>query len=200
MGGTPRTTPVEPAGTPTYCAAAIRLPASPNGWAPRGVPHVCAEVDGALVFLAEVTGTAALTAALPDLGTEPVGIGAVRAGAAGAAETVRDALTVLALGRPGVVRFDDAWHLATLAESRPRLQPVWDAAGEVADKNGHLAAAVLAFADGDLSVVTGARALHIHPNTMIYRLERWKALTGWDARTFDGLARSVACLRARSSA
>lgn len=189
MGGTPT----------TYCAAAVRLPAPPPGWAPRGVPHVCAEIDGALVLLAEVPEAAALVAALPDLDAEPVGIGAVRAGADGATDTVRDALTVLALGRPGVVRYDDAWHLATLAEARTRLQPVWGAAGEVADRHDHLAAAVLAFADGDLSVVTGARALHIHPNTMIYRLERWKALTGWDARTFDGLARSVACLRARSA-
>lgn len=34
-----------------------------------------------------------------------------------------------------------------------------------------------------------------HPNTVTYRLERWAELSGWDARSFDGLLRSVIALR-----
>jgi DNA-binding PucR family transcriptional regulator len=65
----------------------------------------------------------------------------------------------------------------------------------VAAQAGHLADAVEAFADHGLSVVAAARALHVHPNTVIYRLGRWQTLTGWDPRTFRGLALSIASLR-----
>ena len=45
------------------------------------------------------------------------------------------------------------------------------------------------------SVSAAARALHLHTNSLAYRLERWKQLTGWDFRTADGLLRSLASLK-----
>jgi len=36
--------------------------------------------------------------------------------------------------------------------------------------------------------------MHLHPNTVKYRLERWRQLTGWDARTWDGLSASMLAL------
>ncbi|MET0979617.1 MAG: helix-turn-helix domain-containing protein [Paeniglutamicibacter terrestris] len=43
------------------------------------------------------------------------------------------------------------------------------------------------FASSGFSVKMSAAALHVHPNMMTYRLERWKEFSGWDHRTFEGL-------------
>jgi sugar diacid utilization regulator len=58
-----------------------------------------------------------------------------------------------------------------------------------------LAETVLAFAAGDMSVARAGEALHLHANSVTYRLQRWALLVGWDPRTFDGLIRSVAACR-----
>jgi len=53
-----------------------------------------------------------------------------------------------------------------------------------------LAAAITtirAFANADLNVSRAADQLHVHPNTVRYRLERITASTGHDPRTFRGL-------------
>ncbi|MDA0162125.1 helix-turn-helix domain-containing protein [Solirubrobacter ginsenosidimutans] len=49
------------------------------------------------------------------------------------------------------------------------------------------AATVEAFAAADLNVSRAAAALHVHPNTVRYRLERIATETGHDPRTFSGL-------------
>jgi DNA-binding PucR family transcriptional regulator len=90
---------------------------------------------------------------------------------------------------------DSDWVLSTLVGERVRLAEVAALGQAVAGQAGHLAAAIEAFADHGLSVVAAARALHVHPNTVIYRLDRWRTLTGWDPRTFPGLALSIASLR-----
>ena len=46
---------------------------------------------------------------------------------------------------------------------------------------------VHAFADADLNVSRAAAALHVHPNTIRYRLQRIADGTGYDPRTFKGL-------------
>jgi sugar diacid utilization regulator len=175
-----------------YCAAATAR--TPEPFVPRGVPHWVEDRGDTAVVVAEAGKAAELEAALPAR-PGPVALGAVRLGWEGAQESVEDALQVLALARPGVTRFEDAWVDATLVAGRDRLAVVTEEVRGLAQRSSHLAEAVVAFAEEGLSVVSGARALHIHPNTMIYRLERWKSLTGWDARTFDGLQRSLACLR-----
>jgi DNA-binding PucR family transcriptional regulator len=87
------------------------------------------------------------------------------------------------------------WVLTTLVGEPARLVEVTAQGQAVAAQAGHLSDAVEAFAEHGLSVVAAARALHVHPNTVIYRLERWRTLTGWDPRTFGGLALSIASLR-----
>jgi DNA-binding PucR family transcriptional regulator len=87
------------------------------------------------------------------------------------------------------------WLLSTLVGERVRMADVVGQGQAVAGQAAHLAAAIEAFADNGLSVVAAARALHVHPNTVIYRLDRWRTLTGWDPRTFHGLALSIASLR-----
>jgi sugar diacid utilization regulator len=44
-----------------------------------------------------------------------------------------------------------------------------------------------AFADADLNVSAAAQRIHVHPNTIRYRLQQIAAKTGHDPRTFSGL-------------
>ena len=52
---------------------------------------------------------------------------------------------------------------------------------------GEDAETVHAFAAADLNVTRAADALHVHPNTVRYRLDRIAGETGIDPRTFAGL-------------
>ncbi len=47
---------------------------------------------------------------------------------------------------------------------------------------------VTAFAAADMNITGTAAALHVHPNTVRYRLARVTEITGLDPRTFHGLA------------
>jgi DNA-binding PucR family transcriptional regulator len=50
-----------------------------------------------------------------------------------------------------------------------------------------------AFADADMNLTRAARALHVHPNTLRYRLARIHERTGRDPNTFEGLV-DLLCL------
>lgn len=127
----------------------------------------------------------------------PVGIGLRRPGLAGAAASIADARDALGRARPGhlIVRFADDWLAISLSRQATRLAPLFTPAAATAQTNPHLAEAVLAFADHGLSIAAAARALHLHPNSLAYRLTRWHELTGWDPRNGDGLAASLVALR-----
>jgi hypothetical protein len=124
-------------------------------------------------------------------GPVTAGIGLARPGLAGAADSVADAKQALAMARRqgGVVDFGSDWLAATLLPFRDRLAPLMNPERPVGQP--HLRDAVRAYAGHGFSITAGAKALHIHPNTMKYRLDRWQQLTGWDPRTFDGLQRSL---------
>jgi hypothetical protein len=119
------------------------------------------------------------------------GVSLLRPGLAGAAAGIVDATLTLAVAQRqgGVVRFDAAWLFATLLPQLDRLQPLVEA-GTAAD-SPHLADAVRAYAEHGFSITASAEALHVHPNTVKYRLDRWRHHTGWDPRTLDGLLRSL---------
>jgi hypothetical protein len=53
---------------------------------------------------------------------------------------------------------------------------------------------IRAFADADLNVAKAAQQMHVHPNTVRYRLEQIATRTGHDARTFTGLVELVCIL------
>jgi DNA-binding PucR family transcriptional regulator len=101
----------------------------------------------------------------------------------------------LAVRTSGAVDFHDRWLDATLFAHRHRLAPLLRTETDVAGSHPHLASAVRAYAGQGFSVSAAARSLHLHPNTVSYRLERWRQLTGWDPRTVDGLTRSLLSLR-----
>ncbi len=126
-----------------------------------------------------------------------VGIGLARAGLAGAAMSITDARRVLHLASPTgeVVRFADEWVAATLADHRDELATLLEPGVTVAADHPHLVEAVLAFARNGFSISAAGRDIHLHANSITYRLDRWQQLTGWDPRTLDGLQRSVSSLR-----
>lgn len=136
-------------------------------------------------------------------GAAPVGIegaaiavGTPRDGLAGAAASLEDARLALALsvrsGRP--TDFTHDWHAATLLASEHRLQPLLAPGIEAARQSPDLAETVRVFAASAFSMSETSRRMHLHTNTVAYRLARWHDLTGWNPRTFDGLARTMTAL------
>ena len=125
-----------------------------------------------------------------------VGVGLTRPGLDGARLSVGDAERAAELSRqPGVHAFDEHWLWAVLLRESDRLGSFLDCGRRVARENPSVAETVRAYAASGFCVSVAARKLHVHPNTATYRLDRWRDLTGWDPRSFDGLARSLAALR-----
>jgi DNA-binding PucR family transcriptional regulator len=110
-------------------------------------------------------------------------------------EEARRALRHASPERP-VVRLDEvglADELALSADDVSR-STVPDAARQLAARPD-LCATVIAFADHDLNVARTAAALHVHPNTVQYRLRRIEELTGADPRRFHTTLAIVLGLR-----
>lgn len=112
---------------------------------------------------------------------QSVGLGLIRRGLRGAAESLTDAEAALRLslarGRP--VSFEDEWMPIILMLDADRLRPLVAAS---VGAPAHLEQAVVLWAYSDFSIPVAARKLHIHPNTLKYRLDRWREVTGWDPR------------------
>lgn len=126
-----------------------------------------------------------------------LGVGLPRHGLAGARSSIADARTALRAttsSRP-IVRFADHWLESVVLADSERLEVITRAAVEAAEAHAHLAATVEAFAAADMSIATTAQAIHLHANSVAYRLGRWRLLTGLDPRTFEGLAQSVIVCR-----
>lgn len=127
-----------------------------------------------------------------------VGVGLQRAGLPGAADSAIDAEESLVYGRARggdrVVWFDREWLAITLFQREARLEPLLRPDLGASSLHGDAAAAVGGMLDNGLSFSATGRALHLHPNTIRYRIERWEQLTGWDVKTRHGLIRSIAAL------
>jgi hypothetical protein len=78
-----------------------------------------------------------------------------------------------------------------------RLIPEWaDDFGSSGDEHASaLARTIFAFADCSFNVKVTARRLGVHPNTVYFRLNRIKKLTGLDPRTYSGTCRLLTTLR-----
>lgn len=122
------------------------------------------------------------------------GLGLPRPGLNGLRQAIGDAQDALALARQSstVVEFADAWPRALVLRHREQLAPLLTR--PQADPAHHLGRAVIAYADAGFSIVGAGQRLHLHPNSVRYRLDRWHQLTGWDARSRDGLLTSLAAL------
>ena len=163
-----------------------------------GVPLVHSAHSGVVVLLVQDVGPEWVAELADRLRLDgDVGIGLRRTGLAGAAVSLGDARLAMssAHGNRRVVRFADSWAESCVSIESARLEPLLARASSVAEAHPHLADTVLAFAAADMSVARAAEDLHLHANSVTYRLQRWAQLSGWDPRTFDGLTRSLAACR-----
>ena len=119
-----------------------------------------------------------------------------RPGLLGAHLTIGDAERAFAItsSETQVVHFSTDWHAAIVRQSGDRLGALLQQGSATARAHPHLAEAVTAFAEGGFSVAEAARGISLHPNTVDYRLNRWRALTGWEPRSFRGLVNSLASI------
>ncbi|MFJ4526312.1 helix-turn-helix domain-containing protein [Streptomyces sp. NPDC088810] len=157
-------------------------------------PGRCAVVHTGdhLVLVGQDTQASTVETALAQAGAASVGVGLPRAEVAGARRSLADARAALrtARRRAGVHRYADVWLVTLAEEPSTGTQPLFEDALATARAHPHLADAVRAFADHGFSVAAAARALHLHPNTLTYRLDRWCDLTGLDCRDYMGLVTS----------
>ena len=155
---------------------------------------VIARSQEIVAVVAQVRDSAALQRAIGRVRPHiTMAFGLPRTGLGGAALSLRDASRVLAAagGREGSHTFEDEWLHAVLLSEAADLRALIGPMADTVRANRHLADAVVAFAEHDLSASGAARALGLHPNTTLYRLGRWQELTGWDPRTFSGLSLSL---------
>ncbi|MDQ4144191.1 MAG: helix-turn-helix domain-containing protein, partial [Actinomycetota bacterium] len=125
-----------------------------------------------------------------------LGVGLARSGLLGARQSIGDAEWALALAvrRKGISRFENDWLPSTLLRAQERLQQPLRPGLKVAPQYPHLAETVKAFSECKFSIAETGRYLSLHPNSVTYRLDRWHELTGWDPRTYAGLAKSLTAL------
>lgn len=132
---------------------------------------------------------------LGPLGAEPGprGIGLVREGLTGARDTVQDASRAYqaarALGR-SCVRAGDDWFACLVGPHAEQLTPLVAAAVELLDADLRLRETVTAFLDADCRLSATGEAIHVHANTVGYRLDRFADRTGVDPRTQEGAMRA----------
>jgi len=132
-----------------------------------GRPHLIAEREDCVVVLMQGDVTQVPAA----------GIGRAIDGIAGAPVSLRDAELA---ARRGVVRFEDL-DLATLllSDAEPqRLEPRVERIVGVLREHPPLHEALVVYFDHDLDVPATAAALHLHPNSLRYRLARLEELLG----------------------
>jgi PucR family transcriptional regulator, purine catabolism regulatory protein len=142
------------------------------------IPHLVNRRERSLTILVqgEVPGVlATLADGLPDVA---IGIGRPVAGIVDAHHSLRDA--ELAVERGGVTRFED-FDLATFMVSEippERLDPKIDEILAVLRANPPLHEAVSAYFAHDLDIAATAASLHMHRNSLRYRLARAEQVLG----------------------
>jgi sugar diacid utilization regulator len=88
-----------------------------------------------------------------------------------------------------LIRRADAAALRLIPERARRLSAA------DGDKSRELSRTIHAFADANLNVKQTARRLGVHTNTVYFRLNRIKNLTGIDPRTYSGTSLLLTALR-----
>ena len=159
----------------------------------RGIMR-CANRETFMIALIQNMSASPLIAAVRERDREvPVGVGLARTGLDGAVASIADAQEVLPLANAttSTVFFDQQWLVATLLPRVGRLAALLEHCREPARTHPELVETVRAFAQNGLSLTATGRAMHLYPNTVRHRLRRWEELTGWNARTWEGLAASM---------
>ena len=159
-----------------------------------GVPHLATRRPGALTLLAQPDEDADLTAALAAVSAGhpalAIGVGRPVAAIAEARDSLRDAVLTAERAAAGdgsgrIVRFEDLdLGEFVVSEIGPeRLRPKVAAPLAVLRGNPPLEEALIAYFAHDLDIVAAAKALHLHPNSIRYRLSRVEQLLGRPLRS-----------------
>lgn len=166
-----------------------------------GVAHCCDDTGSTAVVAQGCSVEDLLEAVHRGEPAALAGVGLARSGVAGAVLSFSDATQALVRAREvrEDVRFADEWLLATIGGAGERLDALFADGATTARTYPRLAETVRAYAAHGYSLTACARALRIHANSVKYRLDRWRQLTGWDVQTFDGLVSSVVCLERRQN-
>jgi len=120
-----------------------------------------------------------------------LGIGLVRPGLEGAHASMIDAELCIDLAEAtgaSPIRFERDWLRVVLFARRAHLAPILEAGIDTFRAHPHIAEAALVFGASGFVQSEAARRLHLRPNSLNYRLQRWKELTGHDVSTSEGLA------------
>jgi purine catabolism regulator len=143
------------------------------------IPHLVQQRDGSLMALVQGDDRAVL-GALEELPDATIGVGRTVAAIADAHHSLRDAELAVAHGEPGIVRFED-FDLGTFMVSEippDRLGPKVDEILSVLRANPPLHEALRAYFAHDLDIATAAASLHMHRNSLRYRLARVEQVLG----------------------
>jgi purine catabolism regulatory family protein/PucR-like helix-turn-helix protein/diguanylate cyclase with GGDEF domain len=161
-----------------------------------GAPHLATRRPRALTLLVQPEDDADLAAALAPVAADhpalAIGVGRAVVSIAEARDSLRDAAlaaerAAAAGDRPGgrIVHFEDLdLGEFVVSEIGPeRLRPKVAAPLAVLRGNPPLAEALTAYFEHDLDIVAAANALHLHPNSVRYRLSRVEQLIGRPLRS-----------------
>jgi hypothetical protein len=135
------------------------------------------------------------------------GVSAAPAGFAGVPRAYREAaltLSYTSVERPTVALADLSPLEAALTGADAATRTLIAGQGAAltampAEEQKLATVTIHAFAAADMNVARAATALHVHPNTVRYRLTRIADVTGHDPRTFAGLA-DLVCILATTPA
>lgn len=155
---------------------------------------VAEQPDRTVVLLQPGTGTrlgeTQLRARLADAAVTAVGVGTTGYGLDGARRSLTEASrahrAAVAMGARFVC-WRDHWFECLVTEARASVEPlVADAIAELrrSDEAVDTLAALVA-ENGNLTAA--ARHLHVHPNTVAYRVQRLKEVSGLDVKAENGL-------------
>ena len=151
-----------------------------------------------LIFLTQARDPAATLGILEQrLPGVAIGVGAQRSGLAGARLTTIDARAAahIARQRGKTTKFTEDWFAAMVHEHEYQLGDPLSEGIALARNESHLAEAVAMYCHAGFSLSRVARELHLHPNSVGYRLDRWHQLSGWDPRELAGALNSLAAIQ-----
>ncbi|MGW5360499.1 PucR family transcriptional regulator [Actinopolymorpha pittospori] len=160
------------AGTPVLCAADVRLGTALVPVSADALPEPRAGLDSLAERLASVVGAPVMLGA-----ADAIGLHAIPAAAAQARDV---AWLALGLGRPpGAYQLADVlleYQLTRPGAGRDQLASLLDRL----DGHPHLLETLLAYQRSGHNRRQAAATLHVHPNTLDYRLSRVATLTNLD--------------------
>ncbi|MFC9839350.1 PucR family transcriptional regulator [Rhodococcus sp. NPDC127530] len=163
-----------------------------------GVCHVGIVGDQTVLVVQDVDLDELTTRVLEVIGTNgAVGIGLARVGADGVIASLAEAEAAhrfALLQQLPSAAFADHWLECALWASRKMIAPMLQRPMTCAEQSPDLAAAVYTFANSGFSLSGAAKGLHLHPNSVAYRLNRWQELTGLDPRRFSDLVLSLVAI------